>query len=75
MDFRIGGNLTAALTDYLDAVLTLVTPEPHPEVYKIASRLLFPFKLTNYSLSVDYDIQNINQQFGLDVSVSFQLFR
>lgn len=75
MDFRIGGNLTAALTDYLDAVLTLVTPEPHPEVYKIASRLLFPFKLTNYSLSVDYDIQNINQQFGLDVSVSLLLFR
>jgi hypothetical protein len=70
LNFRIGGNLTAAITDYLSGTLTLVTPDPHPEVYMIAGQLLFPFQLTNYSLAVDYAIQNINQQYGLDVSVS-----
>jgi hypothetical protein len=66
----MGGNATATITDYINTALTLVTPDPYPEVYKVTFQLLFPFKLTNYSLFVDYDVQNANKQYGLDVKVS-----
>ncbi|CAB3385673.1 Hypothetical predicted protein [Cloeon dipterum] len=66
-DWQLGGNATVVIGEVLDAALTLVTPEPYPEVYRTSVRMTYPFQLNKYNLSVDYEIENAKLKYGLDV--------